>query len=343
MLRGDEFGVQKASEDLVQPSGVSAKDPLLYDLPLTLEVELYPLGFPLKLQTNSQAILQAAQESWGLSSRRFMETAIEVRAGIFGEGPCDRSRPAVFRGQRNLVSIVADSSNSAVCDLKSGFSYCWVTPDTAADREYFRYFFLEALTFTALSGRYTIPLHAACVELRGKGVLLCGESGAGKSSLAYACARLGWTFICDDGTNLIRKQGPTLVVGDCHHLRLRADASRLFPELAGLLARRRPNGKMTIEIRTADLPFFRVAAESQIDTLLFLNRSEHGPVGFARVERGKAYGELCSVINLGPRSLRAAWRRAYRDLLRVCPVWEFTYWDLDEAVIRLEALVQEGG
>ncbi len=41
--------------------------------------------------------------------------------------------------------------------------------------------------------------HGSAVELDGKGVLVLGPSGSGKSSLALALLGFGATLICDDG------------------------------------------------------------------------------------------------------------------------------------------------
>jgi len=40
--------------------------------------------------------------------------------------------------------------------------------------------------------------HASCVDFDGKGVLILGASGSGKSSLALACMSLGARLVGDD-------------------------------------------------------------------------------------------------------------------------------------------------
>jgi len=47
-------------------------------------------------------------------------------------------------------------------------------------------------------------LHAGCVSDGGKGILICGASGDGKSTLTYALARAGFSFLSDDGVFLRR-------------------------------------------------------------------------------------------------------------------------------------------
>ena len=56
-----------------------------------------------------------------------------------------------------------------------------------------RYELLEFAALTLLGrGMPLVPLHAACVGVRGAGVLLIGDSGAGKSTLCAAALASGW-------------------------------------------------------------------------------------------------------------------------------------------------------
>lgn len=64
-------------------------------------------------------------------------------------------------------------------------------------------------------------VHATCVALRGRGILLLGPSGAGKSDLALRLLDRGADLISDDGTLVEAREG-----------RLRA---RAHPRLAGRL------------------------------------------------------------------------------------------------------------
>lgn len=48
-------------------------------------------------------------------------------------------------------------------------------------------------------------IHASCVELEGRGVLLCGDSGAGKTSLLVELLGRGARFLADDSVVLLRE------------------------------------------------------------------------------------------------------------------------------------------
>lgn len=53
-------------------------------------------------------------------------------------------------------------------------------------------------------------LHASCVALDGRAVLLCGLSGSGKSDLALQLIDRGFVLVADDQT-IIRRQGTRLL------------------------------------------------------------------------------------------------------------------------------------
>ena len=53
----------------------------------------------------------------------------------------------------------------------------------------------------------TVTLHASCVAIRGRGVLLTGPSGAGKSDLALRLIDRGAILVGDDGLVIEARDG----------------------------------------------------------------------------------------------------------------------------------------
>src|ERR1700752_3990410 len=169
-------------------------DPLGSHEPLPLVHRFYPLGYALEIATNSEDIIAAAEENWGWLTPVFDGSPMHVRIAASRGTDGGRAASPTYRAMGHLMSIITDQSNFAVCDLRDGFAFCRLTQQVARDRAWMRQRFLDGMVYCLLVCREVTPIHAACVMKDGRGVLLCGQSGAGKSSLAFACASRGWTF-----------------------------------------------------------------------------------------------------------------------------------------------------
>jgi HPr Serine kinase C-terminal domain len=318
---------------------ISEDDPLLYDFDLPFRANYYFLGFAVEVLSNSADVLAAAEESWGMFRPRWSEPPIQIRIGVLpgGTGPCPPQ--PTCRGQRNLITQVVDADNYMVMDVRQGFAFGWLTEAAVENRAYLRYYFLEGTAWTLLESLYLTSVHAACVELNGHGILLCGDSGAGKSSLAYACAQNGWKFLADDSCCLIRSRTGRAVTGNPYQMRFRESAVNLFPELMDQRMTPRATGDMAIELPTARTPEIQIIAESSVDYIVFLNRFGAMPVGLARFSKEKALQWFEQVVCYGESHIRAAHCTALRNLLSA-DVLEMRYAKMDTALYLLETLVR---
>lgn len=315
------------------------RDPLLTRVPLDQEGLFYRFGFPVRIRSNSTIPLRAAAISYGGYRQRFDVPPLDVRVLVAETPGPARTDPPVFRSQGNLMTIVIDAENFASLDLNAGFGFGWVTRATADKSEYFRQCFLDVMTYCLLETRYLVTIHSACVQHRGIGILLAGASGAGKSSLAYACARRGWTYISDDLSVFRRASYTPVIIGHPENIRFRESAGQLFPEFEGLTGTLRPCGKPSIEIRTASLDGFATADESSVSCLVFLNR-EGFPGGMpvlVPVSTEVAWERLSSslwAVQLPAFEERVEALRRLLDLR----LYEIRYGALDPAIDLLETL-----
>ncbi len=316
-------------------------DPMLAKFQLGLRRLFYPLGFPLEVQTNSPVVLEAAAENWGLFSQSFHLPALRLAIGV-REGPAPGPFPekSTFFAREHLMSILIDQANFAACDFKEAYSFAWVTPALASDRAALRYRILTPVAMMMAEFLALAPLHAALISRNGCGVALCGDSFAGKSTLAYACARSGWTYISDDGTFLVRDRSDRYAVGQPHFIRFREDARQLFPELVGQLTVTRPNGKIGIEVFTRDLPI-AIAPGANIQHLVFLNRDHRGAARLRPCPHDQLQAWCEQYVNFGTSQMRDAMTRCHQRL-REASVWEMSYHHLDEAIRHLDRLADSG-
>jgi hypothetical protein len=192
-----------------------------------------------------------------------------------------------------------------------------------------------------LSTSYVTAIHAACVSRNGRGMLLCGNSGAGKSSLAYACARAGWIFTSDDSSYLVADGNHPRIIGNSGKIRFRPTARELFPELQGYSLTPRAEGKPSIEVSTVELPGINAVDEMQIHYIVFLNRRPSSIAELVPLSSASASQRFHQ--DLYPaEEIREMQAKAIRPLLAT-EIYELRYRDLHHAVSRLELLAHDHG
>lgn len=318
-------------------------DPLGYDTPLQFERRYYPMGFPLDVATNSEDIIKLADSQWAqyppLTPKPPDLPSVMLRVIVEDHDARVPPGNALPKGQSHLVSIVQGPDNFAVCDVSGSFAFACLTRDVARDHAYVRYYFLDPLAYQMIDALHLFPVHAACVALDGRAVVLCGDSGAGKTSLAYACARRGWSFLSDDATSIIRGRNDRAVVGRPFRIRFRESARQIFPELNEFVPERRPNGKLDIEVDTQALRI-PIALESNASHLIFLDkRPTHVPARFDEFPRNEAVRRLQTLVIHGDEEVRAAQHRTLTEFLDL-PILAMTYNDFDGAENALRRLVE---
>jgi hypothetical protein len=316
-------------------------DPLEQALSLPLAACLFPLGFPLEIATNSQPVLDAAARAWDSYPEIFSVQPLHLRVAVAADGSADVPRVPLCRGQQHLFVMISDADNFAVGDYTSQFAFCRLAPGALADPDFLRFHFLEGLVYSMLAQSYLTMIHAACVSAGGRGVLLCGQSGSGKSSLAFACASRGWDYVADDASALVRGDRTRTVLGRPLHIRFRPSAAGLFPELRRYPEGRNMNGKPTIEVATATVPGLKPAFQARADFLVFLNRHSSNAQGLFPISKLDALDRLLSDVPLYDPLMREQQEAPCRDLVEA-GAFELRYQDLDTAVVLLEALVTSG-
>ena len=313
-------------------------DPFQYSVELPLEITLHPLGCEMRLQTNSREIVQAVEESWREFPALFNGAPMNVRVAVSDDQQAAGATGLIWRAQGHLLAMQADQNNFAICDLDRGFAFSWLTPATARDHEFVRYFFLDTIVQVLSWQTHLTPrIHASCVARNGRGVLLCGESGAGKSCLAYACARRGWSFITDESAALVRDSQERIALGKPRQMHFRDTAAQIIPELQGRLAKRNAVGKISIEVHTSELPDIRTAFQCSVAAVVFLNRHAGGPPRLLPVSVEDAFSRLERDLPLFQEPLHEKNRASLRYLVEA-GAFELCYRDLAEAVTLLETL-----
>lgn len=85
--------------------------------------------------------------------------------------------------------------------------------------------YLNGSTYGAiLHQRQILPLHGSSFAHKGKGIMLCGESGAGKSSLTASFCKHGARFLTDDVSPIVFKTSKPYVLPLSDRIKLWEDS-----------------------------------------------------------------------------------------------------------------------
>jgi hypothetical protein len=306
------------------------------------EAAFYPLGFPLRVLSNSHAVLQAAEQSWCCFHPMFQDDPLELRVTVKGDSRSPGILPPepLHSLQGDFLVNFADIDNYFIADLAKGLAVCRVTEAAVNSALYLRYHMLEAAALSMITANRAVAIHAACVIAQNKGILLCGDSGAGKSTLAYAGARSGWTYVSDDASYMLLDHNESVVVGNCHQIRFRPSAARLFPEVKGFSITPRAAGKPSIEIRMTQWPGISTSGMASVDHVVFLNRSKTSNQDLVRLSSSTVLPWLAQHV-LTTAASCGVQEAALLRLLK-STVFELRYQNLAWAIERINRLAEEG-
>jgi len=75
-----------------------------------------------------------------------------------------------------------------------------------------------------LHQRMILPMHGSCFNYNGKGIMICGESGAGKSSTTASFSLNGAEFLTDDVTPVLFEEGKPQIWALSDRIKLWSDS-----------------------------------------------------------------------------------------------------------------------
>jgi hypothetical protein len=240
----------------------------------------------LRFETNDAALAAAADASFG----RFPTPAGDrepLVLRLFSEPSPQTATlgPIVNRTTSNLYLVSAGPRDVAVADLDAGVAHGFVSAATALDAPTVRYSFLESLALSMLArSRDYFVLHAAGVVIGERGIALQGAAGAGKSTLAMACARRGLGVFAEDSVFVRVRPAGLEWWGMPWVQRLLPDARALFPEIAGLPDHLRPNGESKIDVELDRVHPGRAVPCAAPGPIVLLSRGDGGPTRIEPVE-----------------------------------------------------------
>jgi hypothetical protein len=107
--------------------------------------------------------------------------------------------PPRFTAGAGIITANIDADNYAVLAPRQRSALLVWSSDMLRHRYHLRYELLEFAVITlAVRSMGLVPLHAACVARSGRGILLIGTTGSGKSTLSMQGAAAGLDLVAED-------------------------------------------------------------------------------------------------------------------------------------------------
>jgi hypothetical protein len=180
-----------------------------------------------------------------------------------------------------LLGGATASSNVVVLSPREGAAIVVVSPEMLRFPYHTRYELIEFAVFTlAARAQSLVPLHAACIGLGGRGILLMGPSGAGKSTVALHCLLSGLDFLSED--SVFVAPDTMLATGIANFLHVRADSlgwlgrSREATAIARSPVIRRRSGVKKFEVDLRRGGFQLAKSPLKIVGVVFLSSQKAG-------------------------------------------------------------------
>jgi hypothetical protein len=227
-------------------------------------------GVSCTLSTNSPEVFSRLN-SW--SQCDFLgEPSLQIDIFEHSSAEYDETDVIHFRGLSHLVFAVLGSQNQFVLDLLRRRAAGIVSPKIARDQDFWNYKLLPILLGTFGTTMGLVPLHCACLDYDGRGLLIAGPAGAGKSTLAAALAQCGLSFVSDDWSYVSAAGQDLTIHGLGIPAKLLPDTTRFFPTLRQQRLGRALNGELSFEVDVANVFGAQVKPYSRPHWILFLDR-----------------------------------------------------------------------
>jgi hypothetical protein len=153
-----------------------------------------------------------------------------------------------FRGLNHVVVASFGHANVFVFDLLRRRIASRVSERVACDTLFWNERLLPIAVGIFGSTIGVVPVHCACLCLKGAGVLMAGTSGTGKSTLSAALVQVGFDYVSDDWTYIARNDTGLSAHGLSARIKLLPDAIAHFPVLAGHTLATALNGELAYEV-----------------------------------------------------------------------------------------------
>lgn len=252
------------------------------------EAKFQPMGFLLRVTSNSRAAIEAAETSFRVFGPIEGDRPPDLNFQIFEHEIDDNALDEpTYRTAGQYVYQTSGRGSTMVLDLKSGFAYGYFSRRTLSASEFFRWHFLDFSLFFMLEWRGLVGVHGAALSKNGQALLLRAPSGQGKTTLTFAAARRRFQALAEDVVWIDAKNDRWW--GTPSRFHLLPDAKRLFPELQGSQPRPMINGESKIAVDLEEIRAGSTATSGRPGNVMLLHRRPGGPSSIEKLGLSEAY------------------------------------------------------
>jgi len=279
--------------------------------------EMQLMGGRFAFESDSSELLRLVDAAYkGLPAHRFSPRSPRFRVRLVLAPPSPGNSASARAARREPVPPIkmlhgagflgsaTDVSTIAVLSPADRTALILVSREMMHFPYHTRYELIEFAVFTLASrAQSLVPLHAACVGLNGRGILLMGPSGAGKSTVALQSLLEGLDFLAED--SVFVAPDSMRATGTPNFLHVRTDSLNLLEPAQRTLIRKSPiilrrSGIKKFEVDLRRKQFKLAKSPLQIVGVAFLSprSAGRGPQlrrlsaadTLARLKREQAYG-----------------------------------------------------
>ena len=254
----------------------------------TLRAHLHLLGARFQFLSNSRQLLDLVESAYGgLPKHRLSDATPSLRVGLqlMSGGPPRWRRgleppPLSMISGGGLLGGATHESNFVVLSPQERSALVGISPRMLRFPYHTRYELIEFAVFSlAQRVQGLVSLHAACVGLCGRGILVMGPSGAGKSTVALLCLLQGLDFLSEDAVFVTPDS--LLATGIANFLHVPANSLGWIERENAAAIRRSPVIRRRSGVKKFELDLrhggYRLAASAlQIGAVVFLSPKSAG-------------------------------------------------------------------
>jgi hypothetical protein len=287
--------------------------------------ELCFAGAACDLRTNSPGLCRML-EGLSISSRETVPGGFRMWV-VVDESSDEAVGEPHFRGLNHVVTASFGGSNVFVFDILRRTLSASVSAAIARDGRFWKEKLIPITLGILGAAIGLVPVHCACLEMDGAGLLIAGVSGTGKSTLSVTLSKAGFNYVSDDWTYISRRHDGLVAHGTSAPVKLLPDAVEHFRSLMGRSLQRSMNGELAYELDIAEAFGARVERGCVPRWLVFLERSRGAGSVFTPMSSAEARRYVNSSVERLPSRLfeAVAMRAQTIEQVALLPSWRFRY------------------